>query len=60
VDASPPWWRHTLGKRLMSQSTADDPRGIVQRALLHQDIKTTMVYTRPDRDAYEQAMEEAS
>jgi len=58
--ASPHWWRHTLAKRLMTQSTADDPRAIVQRALLHRDIKTTMVYTLPDRDAYEQAMEEAS
>jgi len=58
VVASPHWWRHTLAKRLMSQSTADDPRGIVQRALLHSDINTSAIYTMPDREAYEEAMEE--
>lgn len=59
VEASPHWWRHTLAKRIMRQSTADDPRGIVQRALLHSDISTSAIYTMPDREAYESALEEA-
>ncbi len=60
VDASPHWWRHTLAKRLMRQSTAADPRGIAQRALLHAHITTSAIYTGPDREDYEMAMEEAS
>lgn len=60
IEASPHWWRHTLGKRLMAQSTADDPRGIAQRALLHASIATSAIYTSPDRETYEASMEEAA
>lgn len=60
VDASPHWWRHTLAKRIMRQSTSEDPRGIVQRALLHSDLSTSAIYTMPDREAYEAALEEAA
>lgn len=60
VEASPHWWRHTLGKRLMQVSTAADPRGIVQRALNHASINSSAVYTFPDRADYEAAMEEVA
>ena len=60
VEASQHWWRHTLGKRIMQVSTSTDPRGIVQRALNHSSINSSAVYTFPDRDDYERAMEEVA
>jgi len=59
VEASPHWFRHTLAKRLMKQSTAEDPRGIVQGAMGHASTQSTDVYTLPDREDLERAMEEA-
>lgn len=58
--ATPHWWRHTLGKRVMEQSTARDPRAIAQSALGHVTINSTAIYTRPDREDVARAMEEAS
>jgi len=60
VHASPHWWRHTLCKRLLANSTARDPLGIVQAALGHRSRTSTSVYTLPDREEIAQAMEEAS
>lgn len=60
VDVSPHWFRHTLAKRLMSQSTAENPLQVVQGVLGHASVSTTAVYTRPDREALEQALEDAS
>jgi integrase/recombinase XerC len=60
VGASPHWFRHTLAKRLMQQSTAKDPRGVVQAALNQRDPRSTLVYTLPDREDIERAMEEVS
>lgn len=60
IEASPHWWRHTLGKRIMQASTSTDPRGIVQRALNHASINSSAVYTFPDRAEYEAAMEEVA
>ncbi|HFD81026.1 MAG TPA: site-specific integrase [Gammaproteobacteria bacterium] len=60
VQASPHWFRHTLAKRIIERSTARDPRAIVQHALGHTSIVSTAVYTWPDRDDIERAMEEAS
>lgn len=60
IDASPHWFRHTLAKRIMKNSTADDPRGVVQVALGHASITSTSVYTQPDKEDIERAMEEAS
>jgi len=57
-DFSPHWLRHTLAKRLMDSSTAKDPRAIVMAVLGHSDISTTAVYTLPDRQDIENAMEE--
>lgn len=58
--ASPHWWRHTLAKRLMKNSTADDPRGIVQAALGHRSITSTAVYTLPDKEQVASALEEVN
>lgn len=60
VAASPHWWRHTLSKRLMQQSTARDPLAVVQAALGHVSRNSTAIYTRPDREEIAQAMEEAA
>lgn len=60
VNGSPHWLRHTLAKRLMKQSTADDPRGVVQGVLNHASISSTAIYTQPDKEEIEQAMEEVS
>lgn len=58
--ASPHWWRHTLAKRIVQQSTARDPRGIVQAALGHSSISSTAVYTLPDREDVARALEEVA
>lgn len=60
VEASPHWFRHTLAKRILSESTARNPVRIVQLALGHRDDRSTAVYTLPDREDVELAMEEAS
>jgi len=58
--ASPHWWRHTLAKRLMKNSTAEDPRGIVQAALGHRSITSTAVYTLPDKEQVIAALREVN
>lgn len=60
MQASPHWFRHTLAKRLVAQSTAQDPAGIVQSALGHRARNSTGVYMMPDREAVALALEEAS
>jgi site-specific recombinase XerC len=57
---SPHWFRHTLAKRIMGQSTARDPRGIVQAALGHVSLSSTAVYTLPDREDVQSALDEVS
>jgi len=60
VVASPHWWRHTLAKRLMSSSEADDPRGHVCAVLGHSSVVSTTVYTLPDREDIERSLEAVS
>lgn len=60
VTATPHWFRHTLAKRLVAQSTAVDPLGIVQSALGHRSRNSTGVYAMPDREAVAEALEECS
>lgn len=60
VRATPHWLRHTLAKRLMKNSTAEDPRGIVMATLNHRDFNSTAIYTLPDREDIEQALEEVN
>lgn len=57
---TPHWFRHTLAKRIMETSTAKDPRVIVQHALGQASINSSAVYTFPDREDFDQAMEAAS
>lgn len=59
VDATPHWLRHTLAKRLMARSTAEDPQLIAQFALGHSDRRSTAIYTMPDKEAMQLAMEES-
>ena len=58
IKASPHWFRHTVGKRIMKNSTAQDPRGIAQGVLGHRCTRSTDVYTRPDKEDIEAAMRE--
>ncbi len=58
LQGSPHWMRHTAAKRIMQNSTAEDPRAIVQSVLDHQDINTTYIYTMPDKEEVEAIMEE--
>ncbi|MFP4162189.1 MAG: tyrosine-type recombinase/integrase [Ectothiorhodospira sp.] len=55
--ASPHWLRHTVAKRVMATSTAENPLGVVQRVLGHRSIASTGVYTAPDKETIRQSME---
>lgn len=57
---SPHWLRHTLAKRIMKNSTAQDPRAVVMHALGQSDINNTVIYTMPDMEDIEAAMREAA
>lgn len=57
---SPHWLRHTLAKRIMKNSTASDPRAVVMHALGHSDFNNTMIYSMPDMEDIEAAMQEAA
>jgi len=56
--ATPHWFRHTVGKRIMKNSTAADPRGVAQGVLGHISGRSTEIYTRPDKEDIEMAMRE--
>lgn len=58
VKATPHWWRHTRAMRVMQDSTATDPRGVVQVLLDHRSIQSTAIYTRPSREEVERVSEE--
>lgn len=57
---SPHWLRHTWAKRYLARSTSPDAILRVQAVLGHQNLSTTAVYTRPDKEALTSAMQEAS
>ncbi|MFP4538882.1 MAG: tyrosine-type recombinase/integrase, partial [Dichotomicrobium sp.] len=60
VQVTPHWFRHTLAKRMLDNSTSPAKAlGIVQRVLGHSDINTTTVYTRPSREDIDRALVEA-
>lgn len=56
--SSPHWLRHTRGQNIMLRSSARDPRGVVQRALGHADIRSSGVYTQTPREDVEAALAE--
>ncbi|MFT3964105.1 tyrosine-type recombinase/integrase [Propionivibrio sp.] len=55
---SPHWLRHTRAMAIMQSSTARDPRGVVQKALGHADIRSSGVYTQTPREEVEAALDE--
>jgi len=59
LKASPHWLRHTYAKRIIERSSSQNPLCMVQHALGHSDINSTAVYTFPDREEYEAAIEAA-
>lgn len=60
IGLSPHWLRHTLAQRLMRNSTARDPRGVVQGQLGHRSITSSAVYTRPSKEDVRDAMDEVA
>lgn len=59
VPLTPHWLRHTLGHRIMRNSSAANPLEIAALALNHADINTTRIYTRPTRADRKLALVEA-
>lgn len=55
---SPHWLRHTRAMNIMRNSTSRDPRGVVQRALGHADIRSSGIYTMTPREEVEAALDE--
>lgn len=53
---SPHWLRHTRAMNVMRRSEARDPRGVVQSALGHADIRSSGVYTQCPREEVEAAL----
>lgn len=57
-NVSPHWFRHTLAMRIMQDSTAQDPRGVVMASLGHKSINSTAIYTQPDKITLQRIMQE--
>ncbi len=55
---TPHWMRHTVGVRIMRQSTAADPRGVAQAALGHASISSTGIYTRASKEDLADTMQQ--
>lgn len=50
-EASPHWWRHTWAKRQLQDYDGDPALLLkVMTHLQHQDVKTTQIYLRPDKE----------
>lgn len=58
TNVSPHWFRHTLAMRIMQDSTAQDPRGVVMASLGHKNINSTAIYTQPDKLTLQRIMQE--
>ena len=56
---SPHWFRHTLANRILKSTTHHDPLRVVQFALGHSDLQSTQIYTYPDREDIDRAMEDS-
>lgn len=57
-NVSPHWFRHTMAMRIMQNSTAQDPRGVVMASLGHKNINSTAQYTQPDKATLQRIMQE--
>ncbi len=57
VDATPHFFRHTVGHRIIQRSTAANPLQVVQNVLNHSNINNSTIYTRPSREQIEADME---
>lgn len=60
VSASPHWLRHTFAKRVHAATEHRDPVAVVQQLLGHHSRKSTEIYTLPDREDLERAVEAGS
>ncbi len=60
IACSPHWLRHTFGKRVHAATEHHDPLAVVQTLLGHASRSSTVVYTLPDREDLEHALEAAS
>ena len=55
--ASPHWFRHSLAKRVQAETQAANPQQAVQLVLGHRDIRSTNIYTLPDKQEIDRLME---
>jgi hypothetical protein len=60
LNGSPHWMRHTIAKRIMKNSTAQDPLGVVQGVLRQKSRNTAGIYAMPDKEDIEFHMAEVS
>lgn len=60
VAVTPHWLRHTLGQRIVRESSYANPLGAAQQALGHRSLTSTGIYTKPNREEIRNAMQEAS
>ncbi len=58
--SSPHWLRHSFAMNIRRHSTAQDPMGIIQRALGHRSIASTSVYAHATKEDVERALDEAA
>lgn len=58
IPATPHYFRHTMGRRVIDRSTSPNPQRIAQSVLNHSNIATTSIYTQPSREDLERAMDE--
>lgn len=49
IKATPHYFRHTLGHRIMDRSTASNPLLVVKSALGHSTVDSSAVYAKPNR-----------
>lgn len=60
VPVTPHWLRHTLGQRMVRDSTAQNPLVAAARALGHRSLNSTAIYTAPTREEIRAAMQESA
>ena len=62
TDGSVHWWRHTLGKRMMSNGQGDEMKNLRRAQVIfgHSELRTTEIYTKPDKESLKELMIDAT
>lgn len=60
LGCTPHWWRHTWARRALTNSTnTEQTLRRIQEILGHKDIRTTQIYTQPNKEDIKQIMRDA-